>query len=60
MVGTAECAGQAGGGEGQRQDLPIKGAYLGAGGAQRPGAALDLGQCLEDFGPCAAQYFHVA
>ena len=45
--------------EGQSQHLAIELGHLGIRFHERPGAALDLGQCLQDIRPCAAQSLHI-
>jgi hypothetical protein len=55
MVGAAEGTGQARCGEGKREDLSVKGAHLRVGLHQRPGAALDFGESLQDFRPGASE-----
>ncbi len=60
MVRAAEGARQSGRGEGKREDLAVKGTNLGVGLHERPGAAFDLGQRLQDFRPRAAEDLDVA
>jgi hypothetical protein len=59
VVRPAKGAGQARGGEDERQDLPVELADLGVRLHERPSAPLDLCQGLQDLGPRAAEYFHV-
>ncbi len=60
MVSAAERTCQAGGGEGEGEPVAVECSHLRVRFHQRPGAALDLGQGLQDFRPGTAQDFDVA
>jgi hypothetical protein len=60
MVGSAKGSRQSRRGECEGESLAVKGCNLGVGFHQRPGAALDLGEGLEDFRPRPAKNLDVA
>jgi hypothetical protein len=60
VVGPAEGTRQTGSRERKCKNLPVKGPHLGIGFHQRPRAALDFGQCLQDFRPGTAEDLDVA
>ena len=52
--------GEPGGGEGECQHLTVELCHLGIRFNQGPGAALDLGQRLQDFGPSTTEGFDIS